>query len=88
MVAASLGHDGSEPWLRLDAQATALSGAQALWLFVLMVAAGQVEASDAHAEAARKAFWPLDGAPVAPSVTLHGGAAFDPAKWRESLGWI
>jgi len=85
MVAASLGHDGSAPWLRLDAQATALSGAQALWLFVLMVAAGQVEASDANAEAAGKAFWPLDGAPVAPSINLHGGTAFDPAKWRESL---
>jgi NitT/TauT family transport system ATP-binding protein len=89
MVAASLGFDEkSEPWLRLDAQATALSGAQALWLFVLMVGAGQVESTDLLADAAAKAFWPLDGAPAATSVTLHGGAKFDPVNWRASLALV
>lgn len=86
MVAASLGHDGEmAPWLRLDAAATALSGAQALWLYVLIVAAGQAEASEAQAEQAQRAFWPLDGAPPPPSVTAFGWAEFDPARWRAVL---
>ncbi len=86
MVARSLGEDGkAAPWLRLDADATALSGDQALFLYMLMVAAGQTAASEAQAALARQAFWPLDGAPPAPALPLFGAAPFDPAHWREPL---
>ncbi len=86
MVATSLGYGKeSEPWLRLDAAATALSGAQALWLYVLMAAAGQTEASEKGAEQAQRAFWPLDGSPPAPSVAALDGALFEPAHWRAAL---
>ncbi len=84
MVARSLGEDGrSAPWLRLDSEATALSGDQALFLYMLMVAAGHAVASEQQAECARQAFWPLDGAPPTPSLPLFGDATFDPEHWRE-----
>ncbi len=81
MVAASL----DQNWLRLDAEATALAGSQALWLYVLMVAAGQASADDAQAALAQTAFWPLDGAPPPPSAPGFKIAAFDPRHWREAL---
>jgi two-component system, oxyanion-binding sensor len=81
MVAASL----DQNWLRLDAEATALAGSQALWLYVLMVAAGQASADDAQAALAQQAFWPLDGAPPPPSAPGFNIAAFDPGNWREAL---
>jgi two-component system, oxyanion-binding sensor len=86
MVARSLGWgEKSTPWLRLDADATALSGDQALFLYTLMVAAGQTAASEAQAALAEQAFWPLDGAPPAPSLPIFGAAPFAPAHWRETL---
>jgi NitT/TauT family transport system ATP-binding protein len=81
MVAASL----DQNWLRLDVEATALAGSQALWLYVLMVAAGQASADDAQAALAQQAFWPLDGAPPPPSAPGFRIAAFDPRHWREAL---
>ena len=81
MVAASL----DQNWLRLDAEATALAGSQALWLYVLMVAAGQASADDAQAALAQQAFWPLDGAPPPPSAPGFNIAAFNPKHWREAL---
>jgi hypothetical protein len=85
MVAAVLGRNGSAPWLRLDADATALSGAQALWLYALIVACGQAEPSDAQAALAQKAFWPLDGAPPLPSAPAFFDGPFDPAHWRDAF---
>jgi NitT/TauT family transport system ATP-binding protein len=68
MIAAALGEDGkSEPWLRFDAEATALAASQALWLYVLIAANSQAPASEKLAEQARQSFWPQDGAPPAPS---------------------
>lgn len=71
-------------WLRLDAAATALAGSQALWLYVLMVAAGQATADEGQASRARDAFWPLDGAPPRPSAPLFGIDSFDPKHWGEA----
>ena len=81
MVAASL----DQNWLRLDAEATALAGSQALWLYVLMAASGQASADDAQAALAQQAFWPLDGAPPPPSAPGFKISAFDPKHWREAL---
>lgn len=89
MVARSLGWgEKSAPWLRLDSEATALSGDQALFLYVLMVAAAQTAASDAQAALAQQAFWPLDGAPTAPFLPLFGAGPFEPAHWRETLAMV
>ena len=86
MVAAVLGKDGkSSAWLRLDAESTALSAPQALWLYVLIAACGQTEASDAQAELAQRAFWPQDGASPPPSAPAFFEGPFDPAQWREWL---
>ena len=85
MIASSLEGDGrSAPWLRLDSEATALSCAQALFVYMLMAAAGQVVASEDQAELARQAFWPLDGAPPAPTIAALR-RPFEPAHWRETL---
>ncbi len=78
MIAAAL----DAGWLRLDADATALSPAQALWLYTLIAAAGQTEASDAHAALTQDVFWPLDGEPPMPEAKAFGIAPFDPAQWR------
>jgi NitT/TauT family transport system ATP-binding protein len=85
MVAGSLGWSGTAPWLRLDAEATALDGAQALFLYALMVAAGQTGVSEEQAALAREAFWALDGLAQSPSLPIFGGATFDPADWRGLL---
>ena len=86
MVAAVLGKDGfSRPWLRLDAESTALSPLQALWLYVLIVASGQTEASDAQAALAQKAFWAQDGASARPSAPAFFDGPFDPGAWRHVL---
>ncbi|WP_374545246.1 CmpA/NrtA family ABC transporter substrate-binding protein [Rhodoblastus sp.] len=86
IVAAALGRDrGGAPWLRLDAESTALSGAQALWAYVLLVTSGQTEASDAQAELAQKAFWPLDGASARPKAPAFFDGPFEPTHWRETL---
>ena len=85
MVVSSLGWGGkTAPWLRLDSEATALSGDQALFVYMLMAAAGQTIASEDQAALARQAFWPLDGAPPPPAIAAFR-APFDPAHWRESL---
>jgi hypothetical protein len=81
MAAAAL----AKKWLRLDGAATALAGGQALWLYVLMAAAGQAPAEDGLAERAQEAFWPLDGTPPAPGAPAFGIASFDAAQWREAL---
>jgi NitT/TauT family transport system ATP-binding protein len=81
MVAASL----DARWLRLDAAATALAGPQAIWLYVLMVAAGQAAPEDTQAAHANEAFWPLDGAPARPSASIFGIEAFESKHWREAL---
>ncbi|MDI9847293.1 CmpA/NrtA family ABC transporter substrate-binding protein [Rhodoblastus sp. 17X3] len=86
MVVAVLGKNGkSSPWLRLDAESTALSAPQALWLYVLIAACGQTEASDAQAELAQRAFWPQDGASPPPSAPAFFEGPFNPAQWREWL---
>jgi NitT/TauT family transport system ATP-binding protein len=86
MVARSLGWSGNAaPWLRLDAEATSLDGAQALFLYVLMATAGQTAASREQAALAREAFWPLGGPAAAPSLPIFAAAPFDPAHWREML---
>jgi NitT/TauT family transport system ATP-binding protein len=86
MVAAVLGRDGhSARWLRLDAEATALSAAQALWVFLLVAACGQAEASEAQADLARKAFWPLDGVAPRPAAPPFFDGPFDPVNWRDAL---
>jgi NitT/TauT family transport system ATP-binding protein len=84
LVAASL----DAGWLRLDAAATALAGSQALWLYVLMVSAGQTTADEGRASVARNAFWPLDGAPPQPSAAIFGVEVFDPKHWREALAAV
>ena len=84
MIAASL----ARKWLRLDVDATALAGPQALWLYVLMAAAGQTKADDGLAALAQQAFWPLDGAPAAPVAPAFNLGAFDPAHWREALATL
>jgi ABC-type nitrate/sulfonate/bicarbonate transport system substrate-binding protein len=89
MVAAVLGRDGrSAPWLRLDAEATALSPAQALWVFALIAACGLADASGAQAELAQKAFWPLDGVAPPPKAPAFFDGPFDPARWREALAGL
>jgi hypothetical protein len=85
MVAHSLGWSGTAPWLRLDAEATALDGSQALFLYVLMVSAGQAGASEEQARLAGEAFWALDGVAPSPTLPIFGGASFDPADWRGML---
>ena len=86
MIAAALGKDGNAaPWLRLDAEATALAAAQALWLYVLIAANGQAMASQQQAELAGQAFWPQDGAPPAPSAPAFFDGPFDRTHWRDAL---
>jgi two-component system, oxyanion-binding sensor len=81
LVAQSL----DKKWLRLDGETTALAAPQALWLYVLMVAAGQAPADDALAVRARQAFWPLDGSPPLPSAPCFGIASFATENWRDAL---
>ncbi|MCI4678970.1 ABC transporter substrate-binding protein [Rhodoblastus acidophilus] len=86
MVATVLGRDGrSAPWLRLDADSTALSGMQALWLYVLIAANRQSPVSEEFAGRAREAFWPQDGAPPAPSAPAFFDGPFAEADWRDVL---
>jgi NitT/TauT family transport system ATP-binding protein len=86
MIAAVLGLDGEGvPWLRLDADATALSAPQALWIYALMAACGQTEPSDAQVALAQSAYWPQDGAPPLPSAPAFFEGQFDPAHWRAAL---
>lgn len=84
-TAAMVADNLARHWLRLDAAATALDARQALWLYVLIAAAGQTGADDAQARLAQAAFWPLDGTAPAPSAPAFGIAPFDPARWREAL---
>jgi len=89
MVAAVLGKNGGgAPWLRLDGESTALAAAQALWLYVLIAATGQTQASDEQAERAQAAFWPQDGAPPMPSAPAFFAGPFDAARWRDILALL
>ncbi|WP_298351652.1 CmpA/NrtA family ABC transporter substrate-binding protein [Rhodoblastus sp.] len=85
MVAATLGRDGrSRPWLRLDAEATALDGRQAAWLYVLIAAHGQAAVSDEFFARARDAFLRQGEAP-APSAPAFFDGPFEEKNWREIL---
>jgi two-component system, oxyanion-binding sensor len=88
MVAAVLGRDGGSPWLRLDAEATALSPAQAIWVFTLIAACGLAEPTDAQAELAQTAFWPLDGVAPPPKAPAFFDGPFEPSRWREALAGL
>ncbi|WP_294538333.1 CmpA/NrtA family ABC transporter substrate-binding protein [uncultured Rhodoblastus sp.] len=86
MVSRALGWSGQgASWLRLDAEATALDGSQALFVYALMAAAGQTGASREQAALAREAFWSPGGMAPTPSLPILAAAPFDPGHWRETL---
>ena len=90
VVAATLGKDGqSAPWLRLDAESTALDGRQAVWLYVLIAAHGQAAVSDEICARARDAFLRQDNAPhddaPAPKAPGFFDGPFEERNWRDVL---
>ncbi len=95
MVAATLGKNGeSAPWLRLDAESTALGGRQAVWLYVLIAAHGQAAISDEICARAHDAFLRQDNAPQdnaphddAPAPMAPGffDGPFEERNWRDVL---